>query len=285
MQPQIKSFYHAPTFTFTYVVHDGQNPECAVIDPVLDFDNKSGNTSTESADTVIQWLESQGLKLKWILETHAHADHITAAKYFQQQCGGDIAIGDHIHLVQGVFKTVFNYGEEFIADGQQFDLTLGDNSTLALGGMQIQIMHTPGHTPACISYKVGDNIFVGDTLFMPDTGTARCDFPGGDAATLYDSIHKLLSFPDKTHLYMCHDYPDGRDIREVCTVAEQKADNIHIGRGTSKADFIAMREQRDSTLDMPALILPSIQINIRAGLLPEAEDNGVSYLKLPLNQF
>lgn len=284
MQPQIKSFYHSSSHTLTYVVHDGHNPECAVIDPVLDFDNKSGKTSTESADSVIQWINKEGLELKWILETHAHADHITGAKYFQQQCGGQIAIGEHIHLVQSVFKKVFNYGDEFLADGHQFDLMLEDHNTLPLGGLSIQVMHTPGHTPACISYKIGENIFVGDTLFMPDKGTARCDFPGGDAATLYDSIQKLLNHSDETCLYMCHDYPEGREMREVCTVAEQKADNIHIGNATGKADFIAMREQRDKALEVPALILPAIQINIRAGLLPDAENNGISYLKLPLNQ-
>lgn len=285
MQPQVKAFYHEPTFTYTYVVYDGKSPQCALIDPVLDFDYKSGKTSHESADQVIQWIRGNQLELSWILETHAHADHITGAKYFQQQLGGEIAIGDHIHLVQRVFKKVFNYGDEFIADGQQFDRLLGDNITLPLGELEIKVLHTPGHTPACVSYDIGGSLFVGDTLFMPDVGTARCDFPGGDAETLYNSIQMMLSYPDDTPLYMCHDYPNERDARYMCTVAEQKQDNIHVGRGTSKADFVAMRSSRDETLEMPVLILPSIQINIRAGELPDAEDNGTSYLKLPLNMF
>lgn len=285
MQPQVKAFYHEPTFTYTYVVYDGKNSQCALIDPVLDFDYKSGKTSHKSADQVIQWIQDNQLELSWILETHAHADHITGAKYFQQQLGGKIAIGDHIHLVQGVFKKVFNYGDEFIADGRQFDRLLGDNITLPLGELEIKVLHTPGHTPACVSYDIGGSLFVGDTLFMPDVGTARCDFPGGDASALYDSIQMLLNYPDETALYMCHDYPPKREARFMCTVAEQKQDNIHIGRGTSKADFVAMRSSRDATLEMPVLILPSIQINIRAGELPDAEENGTSYLKLPLNMF
>ncbi len=285
MQAQIKAFFHEATFTYTYVVHDGESPQCAIIDPVLDFDYKSGGTSTSSADEVVNWIQEQNLQLEWILETHAHADHVTAAKYFQKTLGGKVAIGDHIHLVQDVFKQVFNYGNEFIADGHQFDCLLSDEISLPLGQLEIKVLHTPGHTPACVSYDIAGSLFIGDTLFMPDVGTARCDFPGGDASTLYTSIQKLLSYSEDTELYMCHDYPHGRDARYVCTVKEQREHNIHVGKGTSRSDFVAMRSQRDETLSMPALILPSIQINIRAGELPGAEGNGVSYLKLPLNQF
>jgi glyoxylase-like metal-dependent hydrolase (beta-lactamase superfamily II) len=286
MSAQIKAFFHETTSTFTYVVHDGINPECAIIDPVLDFDYKSGRTSTQSADSVIQWIKDQALCLSWIMETHAHADHISSAKYIQNQIGGKIVIGEHITLVQGVFKKVFNYGDEFIADGHHFDHLIAENESFKIGELEVNVLHTPGHTPACITYDIAGKLFVGDTLFMPDVGTARCDFPGGDAQTLYDSIHHLLSYPDNTELYMCHDYPpQGREICYVCTVAEQKESNIHVGKGASKADFVEMRSTRDATLEMPNLILPSIQINIRAGELPDAENNGVSYLKLPLNQF
>ncbi len=286
MNAQIKAFFHEATSTFTYVVHDGQNPQCAVIDPVLDFDYKSGNTSTESADEVILWIKDHQLTPEWILETHAHADHISGAKHIQAQLGGKIAIGEHITLVQGVFKKVFNYGDEFVTDGHHFDNLMVAGSGFKIGDLDAKVLHTPGHTPACVTYDIAGKLFVGDTLFMPDVGTARCDFPGGDAETLYDSIHTLLSYPEETELYMCHDYPpEGRDIRHVCTVAEQKESNIHVGKGASKADFVKMRSTRDATLEMPNLILPSIQINIRAGELPTAENNGVSYLKLPLNQF
>ncbi len=286
MNPIIKAFFHEATSTFTYVVHDGNNPLCAVIDPVLDFDYKSGSTSTESADEVIQWVNDHKLTPQWILETHAHADHISGAKHIQAELGGKIAIGEHITLVQGAFKKVFNYGDEFVTDGHHFDDLMVAGSQFKIGDLDAKVLHTPGHTPACVTYDIAGKLFVGDTLFMPDVGTARCDFPGGDAETLYDSIHTLLNYPDDTELYMCHDYPpEGRDIRYVCTVAEQKAQNIHVGKEASKADFVKMRSTRDATLEMPNLILPSIQINIRAGELPDAENNGVSYLKLPLNQF
>ncbi len=286
MNAQIKAFFHEATSTFTYVVHDGKSSLCAVIDPVLDFDYKSGSTSTESADKVIQWVNDHKLTPQWILETHAHADHISGAKHIQAQLGGKIAIGEHITLVQGVFKKVFNYGDEFVTDGHHFDDLMVAGSQFKIGDLDAKVLHTPGHTPACVTYDIAGKLFVGDTLFMPDVGTARCDFPGGDAETLYDSIHTLLSYPDDTELYMCHDYPpQGREIRHVCTVVEQKESNIHVGKGASKADFVEMRSTRDATLEMPNLILPSIQINIRAGELPDAENNGVSYLKLPLNQF
>lgn len=285
MQPQVNAFFHAPTFTYTYVVSDGVNPACAVIDPVLDFDYKSGSTATKAADEVIAFIQRQGLTLEWILETHAHADHISAAKYYQAQLGGKIAIGAQIPLVQAVFKKVFNYGDEFSADGTQFDALLDANCQLKIGALDVKVLHTPGHTPACVSYDIAGHLFVGDTLFMPDVGTARCDFPGGDAKVLYDSIQTLLGYPDETPIYLCHDYPHGREAQYLTTVAEQKAHNIHIGGGKSCEAFVAMRNARDATLEMPNLILPSIQINIRAGALPDVENNGVSYLKLPLNQF
>lgn len=285
MQPQVKAFFHAPTFTYTYVVSDGVNPACAIIDPVLDFDYKSGATGTQSADEVIAWVKDQQLSVEWILETHAHADHISAAKHYQRQLGGQIAIGALINQVQEVFKGVFNYGDEFKTDGSQFDALLSANRRFNIGALEVKVLHTPGHTPACVSFDIAGHLFVGDTLFMPDVGTARCDFPGGDAETLYRSIQMLLSYPDHTPIYMCHDYPNNRAPQYLTSVAEQKADNIHVGGGKSCQAFVEMRTTRDATLDMPALILPSIQINIRAGALPDAENNGVSYLKLPLNQF
>ncbi|OPX56914.1 Glyoxylase, beta-lactamase superfamily II [Oceanospirillum multiglobuliferum] len=285
MQPQVKAFFHAPTFTYTYVVSDGVNPACAVIDPVLDFDYKSGTTDTQSAEEVISFIKAQNLSLEWILETHAHADHISAAKYYQAQLGGKVAIGAEIHRVQEVFKGVFNYGDEFKTDGSQFDELLGANRQFKIGELEVNVLHTPGHTPACVSYDIAGHLFVGDTMFMPDVGTARCDFPGGDAEVLYASIQTLLSYPEDTPIYMCHDYPNDREACYLTTVAEQKAHNIHIGNGKSCQEFVAMRTARDASLEMPTLILPSIQINIRAGLIPDAENNGVSYLKLPLNQF
>ena len=285
--PVVKGFFEADTGTVTYVVFEkaqaGQ--PCAVIDSVLDFDAKSGRTSTASADQVVQFIEATGLKVEWILETHAHADHLSAAPYLKKRLGGKIAIGAHITKVQKVFNGIFHLEPEFRLDGSQFDHLLNDGDTISIGNLQLTALSVPGHTPACMAYQIGDAVFVGDTLFMPDVGTARCDFPGGDARALYRSVRKLLSLPDETRLFMCHDYPPQHrsDIRWECTVADQRAHNIHVHDGVSEDEFVAMRTARDATLDMPRLILPSVQVNIRAGLLPPAESNGTSYLKIPLN--
>ncbi len=282
--PQVHAEFDPDTWTVTYVVHDGRGSPCAVIDAVLDYDAKSGRTRTRSADRVAGFIRAQGLKLSWILETHAHADHLSAARYLQQQLGGQLAIGQHITQVQQVFKGLFNLGDEFQADGSQFDRLLADGDTLALGRLTGQVMAVPGHTPACVAYRFGDAVFVGDTLFMPDVGTARCDFPGGDARVLYASVRKLLSLPPHTRLFMCHDYPPSqRPVAFESTVAAQRAHNIHVHDGISEDDFVAMRTARDATLDVPALILPSVQVNIRGGALPPGEANGRSYLKIPIN--
>jgi glyoxylase-like metal-dependent hydrolase (beta-lactamase superfamily II) len=267
------------------VVADPATARCAIIDSVLDFDPKSGRTSTQSADQVIEFVTGGGLTVDWLLETHAHADHLSAAPYLQEKLGGQIAIGEHIIDVQAIFKGVFNAGADFATDGSQFDRLLSDGDTLAIGGLTCTVMHTPGHTPACVTYVIGDAAFVGDTLFMPDYGTARADFPGGDAATLYRSIHKVLALPPATRLFMCHDYlaPGREDYRWETTVAAEAAHNVHIGNGTSEADFVALREARDATLEVPRLLLPAVQVNMRAGHLPPAEGNGVAYLKIPVN--
>ena len=287
LKPQIQAFFEVETFTYSYLVSDPQSKSCAIIDSVLDFDPASGNTTTKSADLIIAAIKEQNLQLEWILETHVHADHLSAAPYLKAQVGGKIGIGAKITQVQEVFAEVFNTGSSFAKDGSQFDQLFNDGDKFQLGQFQIQVMHTPGHTPACITYLIADAAFVGDTLFMPDYGTARCDFPGGDAATLYQSIQKIFSLPAETRLFMCHDYlAPGRDnyLNET-TVAEQQQENVHVGAGRSEADFVALRTKRDASLEMPRLILPSVQVNMRAGQFPPADDNGVSYLKLPLNLF
>ena len=285
MNPLVQAFFDETTNTVTYVVSDPGAGVCAIIDPVLDFDPASGRTSTASADGVIDYITVNRFKVAWILETHAHADHLSAARYFKQQVGGKIAIGKFITDTQAIFKEKFNLGDEFTADGRQFDNLLDDGDKLGLGAVKIHVMHTPGHTPACVTFVIGDCAFVGDTLFMPDFGTARVDFPGGDAATLYRSIHRILELPGETRLYMCHDYKaPGRDeYAWQTTVAEQRLNNVHVRDGISESEFVEFRTQRDAGLGMPKLILPSIQVNIRGGEMPPAEDNGVVYLKWPVD--
>ena len=284
VKADIKAFFDPETWTYTYVVSGGKGSPCIVIDSVLNYDSKSGRTSTHSADEVIQFIQNEELKLAWILETHAHADHLTAAPYLQEKLGGQLVIGNHIANVQSVFKGVFNLEEGFAVDGSQFDHLLTDGESLDFGELSLKALYVPGHTPACMAYEIGDTLFVGDTLFMPDVGTARCDFPGGNAKTLYQSIQKILSYPNETKLYMCHDYPPNGRSPEFCsTVGAEKSGNIHVHDGISEEQFVQMRTQRDETLQMPTLILPSIQFNIRAGHFPEPEDNGKSYLKIPLN--
>jgi len=285
--PKVQVFFDPHTSTFSYVVYRPGEAACAIIDSVLDYDPKSGSVDTASADAIIDFVQGEGLEVQWILETHAHADHLSAADYLKRKLGGRIAIGEHIKQVQSVFKGIFNLKDDLASDGSQFDHLFADGEAFMIGSMQVKALHVPGHTPADLAYQVeGLGIFIGDTLFMPDVGTARCDFPGGNASTLYRSIKKLLAFPGGTRLYLCHDYPpEGRDRQCCCTVAEQRADNIHVRDGTSEDEFVAMRTARDKTLDMPVLILPAIQINIRAGQCPPPEDNGVRYLKIPINQF
>lgn len=283
---QVEGFFDPVTSTVSYLVIDTTTKHCALIDSVLDYDPKSGHTLTESADKLIARVRELGLKVQWILETHVHADHLTAAPYLKEQLGGQIGIGKHITTIQQVFGELFNTGADMARDGSQFDHLFTDGETFTIGSLSCRTLHTPGHTPACITYIVGDDAmaFVGDTLFMPDYGTARCDFPGGDAHVLFHSINKVLSLPSDTLLYMCHDYlPGGREVQFVCTVADERAHNIHVRNGISEAGFVAMRTKRDATLEMPTLILPSVQVNMRAGHLPEPEENGVRYLKIPLN--
>ncbi|MGF1659123.1 MAG: MBL fold metallo-hydrolase [Rubrimonas sp.] len=284
MSPDVTAFFDEPTNTVSYVVKDPASDACAVIDSVLDYDAASGRTCTASADAVIAFVRERGLKVEWLLETHVHADHLSAAPYIQREVGGKIGIGDQITVVQNTFGKVFNAGTEFQRDGSQFDRLFREQDRFEIGGLKGFVLHTPGHTPACLTYVIEDAAFVGDTLFMPDYGTARCDFPGGSAETLYDSIQKVLSLPDATRLFLCHDYkaPGRDDYKWETTVAEQKATNIHIA-GKTKEEFVAMRTARDATLGMPKLIIPSIQVNMRAGRMPPAEDNGVTYLKVPLN--
>jgi len=284
MQAQVKAFFDPATWTVSYVVFDAPGGHCALVDSVLDYDPKSGRTRTDSADQLIAFVREQNLMVDWILETHAHADHLSAAPYLRNHLGGKIAIGGKITQVQNVFKGIFHLEPEFATNGSQFDHLFEDGDTFAIGTLQAQALSVPGHTPACMAYQVGDAVFVGDTLFMPDVGTARCDFPGGNAHTLYQSVRKLLSLPAETRLFMCHDYPpEGREAQWECTVADQRARNIHVHDGVSEAEFVAMRTKRDAGLAMPVLILPSVQVNIRAGELPPPEANGVSYLKIPLN--
>lgn len=283
-QPQVHGMFDPATWTVTYVVHNGPGSDCAIIDSVLDYDPKSGRTQHASADKVVEYVRAHDLKVKWILETHAHADHLSAAPYLRAQLGGQIGIGGNITDVQKVFKSVFNLEPGFKQDGSQFDHLFKEGETVPLGPLAGEVMYVPGHTPACAAYRFGDAVFVGDTLFMPDVGTARCDFPGGNARTLYASTRKLLGMPPQTRLFMCHDYPPtDRAVAFETTVAEQRAKNIHVHDGVSEDEFVAMRTQRDATLEMPTLILPSVQVNIRAGELPPKEDNGVAYLKIPLN--
>ena len=278
MNPQVQAFFDPATGTVTYLVHDGAAG--AIVDPVLDYDAKSGRTSTASAERVAAFARERGLRIDWILETHAHADHLSAARYLRAQLGGRVAIGEQIRRVQSVFRKVFNLRDEFPA----FDHLFADGERFRIGALEAEALHVPGHTPADMAYRVGDAVFVGDTLFMPDVGTARADFPGGDARTLYRSIRRLLALPEETRLFVCHDYPPaGRAPQWETTVAGQRAANIHVRDGVSEDEFVAMRTARDRTLDMPTLILPSIQVNIRAGELPPPEDNGRSYLKIPLN--
>lgn len=284
MMPAVQSFFDPSTWTVSHVVYDKPGSACAVIDAVLDYDPKSGRTSTASADALMAFVQANRLKVEWILETHAHADHLSAAHYLRDQLGGKIAIGAAITDVQQVFKRVFHLEPEFPTDGRQFDRLLHDGETLAIGALTAEALSVPGHTPACMAYRIGDAVFVGDTLFMPDVGTARCDFPGGDAHSLYRSVRRLLSLPPDMRLFMCHDYPpEDRPVAWQTTVAEQRALNIHVRDGINEDDFVKMRTARDATLEMPVLILPSVQINIRAGEMPPQEDNGVSYLKIPLN--
>lgn len=285
----VEAQFDEATSTVSYLVMDLQSKQCALIDSVLGYDPKSGRTCTTSADQLIAKVATLGAHVQWILETHVHADHLSAAAYLKEQLGGSIAIGARITQVQKTFGALFNAEPGFARDGSQFDVLLEDEEVFLIGNLRARALHTPGHTPACMSYLVEDGgeiaLFVGDTLFMPDYGTARCDFPGADARTLYRSIRRLLAFPDHTQLFMCHDYlPNGRALRYVTTVAEQRASNIHIHQGVSEDEFVAMREARDATLDMPVLILPSVQVNMRSGQLPEPEANGVRYLKIPLNK-
>lgn len=284
-QPTVISFFDEATFTASYIVQDPDSNKAAIIDSVLDFDPKSGRTNTESADEIIAHVKKHGLEVEWILETHAHADHLTAAPYLKKNLGGKTAIGEHIKDVQTIFRDVFNLEKSFLPDGSQFDHLFNDADTFMIGGLKVLVMHTPGHTPACISYIAGDAAFVGDTLFMPDAGTARADFPGGDAHTLFQSTQKILALPDETRIFLCHDYgADGkREIAYTTTVKAEREANIHVGAGKDEAAYIKMREARDATLGMPTLILPSIQVNIRAGELPPAENNGVRYMKLPID--
>ncbi|KZL25284.1 MBL fold metallo-hydrolase [Pseudovibrio sp. WM33] len=282
---EIKDFFDPVSNTITYVVTDPETKACAVIDSVMDIDYPAGRISFEHADEIIAYIRENDLKLEWLLETHVHAEHLSAAPYIQQKLGGKIGIGEQVTVVQGVFGKVFNAGTEFARDGSQFDKLFQDGDTYQIGNLKAFAMHTPGHTPACMVHVIGDAAFVGDTLFMPDSGTARADFPGGDASVLYASIHKVLSLPDEMRLFMCHDYgANGREILFETTVAAEKAENIHVGNSTSREKFVEMRKARDTTLDVPNLIVPSIQVNMRAGRLPEAEnETGQTYLKVPVN--
>lgn len=287
MRPTVQPFFDEDTETFSYVVYDQPGGHAAIIDSVLDFDYKSAHTSTAGADRIIDFIRANDLTVDWILETHAHADHLSAAPYLKERVGGRIGIGEHIREVQEIFRGVFNLGTDFATDGSQFDKLFADGETFTFGGLEGRVMYTPGHTPADMAWMIGDAVFVGDTLFMPDTGTARCDFPGGDARRLYRSVRKLLSLPEETRMFLCHDYPpegSGREHACETTVGDQKRDNVHIRDGITEDEFVDMRTRRDATLDMPRLIIPSIQVNIRAGSMPPPEDNGQVYLKVPVNR-
>ncbi|MGC8530583.1 MAG: MBL fold metallo-hydrolase [Acidiphilium sp.] len=285
IKPDVQAFFDEPTNTVSYVVRDPGSAHCAVIDSVLGFDPASGRTSTDFADQIIRSVQTRGLVVDWVLETHVHADHLSAAPYIQQALGGKIGIGANITIVQGIFGKVFNAGTAFERDGSQFDRLFHDGDRFAIGALEGHVLHTPGHTPACMTWVIGDAAFVGDTLFMPDYGTARCDFPGGDARTLFRSIKKIFALPPETRLFMCHDYlpPERTAYQWETNVAAERAHNVHVHDGISEDDFVRMREARDKTLDMPRLILPSIQVNMRAGSMPPAESNGTVYLKIPVN--
>jgi glyoxylase-like metal-dependent hydrolase (beta-lactamase superfamily II) len=286
MSPSVKAFFDDATNTISYVIRDPEGTACAIIDSVLDFDYASGRTDTASADEIIDWVRGEGLTVEWLLETHVHADHLSAAPYIQQKLGGKIGIGERITVIQDTFGKVFNEGTEFQRDGSQFDRLFVEGDSFHIGQMRGDVLHTPGHTPACLTYVIGDAAFVGDTLFMPDFGTARCDFPGGSSEALFDSVQKILALPDETRIFVCHDYKaPGRDeYAWETTVGEQKAKNVHIGGGKSKAEFVEMRDARDATLAMPKLIVPSLQVNMRAGHMPAADEKGDVYLKVPINK-
>ncbi len=285
MEPEVTALFDENTCTVTYVVSDPSSKICAVIDPVLDFDQAAGRTSTVSADRVLDFIRSSGLELAWILETHAHADHLSAVSYLKSKTNGRTGTGKLITNVQTTFKRIFNLGNDFVADGGQFDRLLEDGDLLELGSMEIRVMHTPGHTPACVTFVVGDAAFIGDTLFMPDYGTARADFPGGDAAVMFQSIQRIFRLPADTRLFMCHDYKaPGRDeYAWEASVEQQRRFNVHIHEGITESDFVDFRNKRDASLGMPKLMLSSIQVNIRAGEMPPADDNGVVYLKIPVD--
>jgi glyoxylase-like metal-dependent hydrolase (beta-lactamase superfamily II) len=286
MSPDVAAFFDEATNTISYIVCDPEGRSAAIVDSVLDFDYASGRTDTRSADSIIDHVRREGLVVEWILETHVHADHLSAAPYLQERLGGRIGIGEKITVVQDVFGKVFNEGTEFRRDGSQFDRLFKEGDSFHLGQLRGDVMHTPGHTPACLTYVIGDAAFVGDTLFMPDFGTARCDFPGGSAEAMYDSVQRILSLPDETRIFVCHDYKaPGRDVYAwESTVGEQKAKNVHVGGGASREAFVAMRTARDATLGMPKLIVPSLQVNMRAGHMPPAEDDGTVFLKVPVNR-
>ncbi|MDH4566360.1 MBL fold metallo-hydrolase [Pseudomonas sp. BN414] len=285
MTPRVEAFFDPATCSYSYVVSDPDSGRCAVVDPVLDYCAASGHTSHAGAERITAYVRDQGLTVDWLLETHVHADHLSAAAWLKHELGGALAIGGHITQVQQRFSALFNAGEDFATDGRQFDRLLQDGDRLAIGNLELLAIHTPGHTPACMTYLIGDAALIGDTLFMPDYGTARCDFPGGDARALYRSIRRLFELPEATRLFLCHDYKaPGRDeYRYETTVAEQRAQNVHVHVGIDEDAFVAMRIARDATLSMPALILPAVQVNMRAGQLPPAEDNGIRYLKIPLD--
>lgn len=283
VKPEVHHFFDAPTNTFSYIVKDPHSDACAIIDSVMDLDYAAGRTSLQGADEIIDFIKTRGWKTQWIIETHVHADHLSAAPYIQERLGGKLAIGDRIDVVQETFGNVFNAGSEFQRDGSQFDRLFKDGDSYQIGTMTAYAMHTPGHTPACMTHVIGDAAFVGDTIFMPEGGSARADFPGGDARTLYHSIEKVLSLPAETRLFMCHDYPEERELAWVSSIAEQRQRNIHVHDGISEEEFVAMREARDKTLEMPRLILPSLQVNMRAGHLPPAEADGKIFLRVPVN--
>jgi glyoxylase-like metal-dependent hydrolase (beta-lactamase superfamily II) len=284
VKPEVKGFFDPATNTISYVVKDPDSNACAIVDSVMDIDYAAGRITYDHADQLIAYVKAQGLAVEWLIETHVHADHLSAAPYIQRQLGGQIGIGRNITVVQDTFGKVFNEGTEFQRDGSQFDRLFDDGDTYRVGAMTCTAIHTPGHTPACMTHIMGDAAFVGDTLFMPDGGSARADFPGGDAGQLYDSIQKVLSLPDEMRLFMCHDYgPNGREIRWETTVGDEKAHNIHVGGGKTREDFVAMRTARDKTLAMPKLIIPSLQVNMRGGDLPPPDEDGKRFLKVPIN--
>lgn len=285
ISPEVLGFHDASSGTISYIVKDPDSKKCAVIDSVLDFDHSSGRTSTQNADKIIAFIEKNKLDIEWIIETHVHADHLSGAPYIQEKIGGKIGIGEHIRTVQDVFGKIFNEGTEFQRDGSQFDRLFKDGDTYNIGSLNASVMHTPGHTPACMVHIIENSAFVGDTLFMPDGGTARADFPGGNARDLYKSIKKVLDLPSETKLFICHDYgPGGRDIAWETTVGEQRTKNVHVKDGITEEEFVKTRETRDASLSMPKLIVPATQVNMRAGSLPDEENNGVSYIKLPINK-